>query len=144
MINIYIPELSNIDIKKITSYLYEKKNKKQLICFDGFYEYINDKLYKFKIKYDETYKNHIEIINNTNIFCSKKKIIKFDTVHMLPYEHDFIDKQINTYKLSEKSKNNFIVELINNKVSDYYFESFEDFDNLSLQEDISSFLFKLN
>ena len=144
MINIYIPELSNIDIKKITSYLYEKKNKKQLICFDGFYEYINDKLYKFKIKYDETYKNHVEIINNTNIFCSKKKIIKFDTVHMLPYEHGIIDKQINTYKLSEKSKNRFIVELINNKVSDYYFESFEDFDNLSLQEDISSFLFKLN
>ena len=27
MINIYIPELSNIDIKKIACYLYEKKIK---------------------------------------------------------------------------------------------------------------------
>ena len=63
---------------------------------------------------------------------------------MLPYEHDIINKQINIYKLSERSKNRFIVEIIDNKVNDYYFESSENFDNLSLQEDISSFLFKLN
>ena len=103
-----------------------------------------DKLYKFKIKYDETYENHVEIINNTNIFCCKKKTVRLETVNMLPYEHDIINKQINTYKLSEQSKNKFIVELIDNKVNDYYFESSENFDNLSLQEDISSFLFKLN
>ena len=102
MINIYIPELSNIDIKKITSYLYEKKNKKQLICFDGFYEYINDKLYKFKIKYDETYKNHVEIINNTNIFCSKKKIIKHPLTPLILNQNSGIQGGIIILRSSEQ------------------------------------------
>ena len=51
--------------------------------------------------------------------------------------------QKNIYKTSGNSKNKFVVELIDNKVGDYYFESNEEFENKSLQEDIITFLSKL-
>lgn len=143
MVNIFIPELSNIDIKNIEMYLKNKTDKKMFLGFNGFYEYINNTLCKFKIKDEESFSDKIEILDDTNIYCTKNKIIKFEIVNQIPYEHEIKNIQKYIYKTSDNSKNRFIVELINNKVCDYYFESDEEFENKSLQEDIMSFLFKL-
>lgn len=143
MNNIFIPELSNIDIKNIEMFLKYKTDKKIFLGFNGFYEYINNTLCKFKIKDEESFSDKIEILDDTNIYCTKNKIVKFETVSQIPYEHELKNIQKYIYKTSDNSKNRFIVELMNNKVCDYYFESDEEFENKSLQEDIISFLFKL-
>ena len=141
MRNIYIPELSNIDINNINMFLHKQINKKIFLGFNGFYEYINNVLFKFKINTGDDDK--IEKINNTNIYCTKKGIIKFESVNQIPYEHETKHIQKNIYKTSNDSKNKFVVELIDKKVCDYYFESNEEFENKSLQEDIITFLSKL-
>ena len=141
MRNIYIPELSNIDINNINMFLHKQINKKIFLGFNGFYEYINNVLFKFKINTGDDGK--IEKINNTNIYCTKKGIIKFESVNQIPYEHEMKNIQKNIYKTSDNSKNKFVVELIDKKVCDYYFESNEEFENKSLQEDIITFLSKL-
>jgi hypothetical protein len=141
MRNVYIPELSNIDINNINVFLHKQIDKKIFLGFNGFYEYIDDVLYKFKINTGDNDK--IEKLNNINIYCTQKNIIKFESVNQIPYEHEMKNIQKNIYKTSGNSKNKFVVELIDNKVCDYYFESNEEFENKSLQEDIITFLSKL-
>ena len=66
MRNIYIPELSNIDINNINVFHHKQIDKKIFLGFNGFYEYIGDVLYKFKINTGDNDK--IEKLNNINIY----------------------------------------------------------------------------
>ena len=75
MKNIYIPEISNININSIQKYLFSENTEKIFLCFDGKYKYIDDKLYKFKIN---TFSNtdHLEKLDNINMYCSQIHISK--------------------------------------------------------------------
>ena len=139
MLNIFIPEISNIDIKNISKFLLSEHSEKILLCFDGEYKYINNKWYKFKIT-TVSNSDKVEKLNNVNIFCSQVYKRKTETTNRLPCENEYKLYKKQIYKLNPKSKNKFIVEFIDGVIKDYYFESHEFFSNKSLQEDISSFL----
>tara|TARA_B110000858_G_C17754549_1_gene451397 strand:+ start:721 stop:1152 length:432 start_codon:yes stop_codon:yes gene_type:complete len=139
MKNIFIPEISNINVKNIKKYLNSEIDEKIFLGFFGIYKYINDNLFNFKLKSFRE-KDRIEKLNNVNIYCSRFSLVKCEETQQIPYEHVFKISKKQIYKLSSKSKNLFIVEFIDNKIDNYYFESFEEFENKSLQEDMSSFL----
>ena len=75
---------------------------------------------------------------------SKIKWIQIDTVYKIPTEHAIIDITTHIYKLHPKSNTSFIIELKDDTIQDYYFESKETLENHSLKEDINSFLSLLN
>jgi len=139
MFNIFIPEISNIDIKKINNLLVSENSEKTLLCFDGEYKYINNKWYKFKIN-TVSNSDKLEKLNGTNIFCSQIYKSKSEITNRLPCENNYQLYKKQIYKINPNSKNKFIVEFIDGCIRDYYFESRELFSNKSLQEDMSSFL----
>ena len=71
-----------------------------------------------------------------------------DIVSNIPINHIKIDKKINYYKLRDKSPLTFIVEFVDNEVSDFYFilegyhakYSNADLNNSSIKEDFVEFL----
>ena len=124
-----------------TLYIYKKylndfKNEKWILTCEGLFKYVNDHLCKFKLWLsNDEFKR-----NNLNIKSSNVRWIKTDTVYKIPTEHAIIDMTTQIYKLHPKSNTSFIIELRDDKIQDYYFESKESIENHSLIEDINSFL----
>ena len=111
-----------------------------ILTCEGLYKYVNNQLHKFKLWLS---KDNFPP-NNLNIKLSNMRWIKTETVYKLPIQHAIINITKQIYKLHPKRNTSFIIELINNKIHDYYFESNEELENHSLQEDINSFLSLLN
>ena len=45
----YIDGLLNININELAEYLNKQYNEKMILSNDGYYKYINEELYKFKL-----------------------------------------------------------------------------------------------
>jgi len=122
------------------SYLNEINDEQWILTCEGLYKYVNNQLHKFKLWLSEDDFPS----NNLNIKPSNLKWIKTDTVYKIPTKHVILNVKQHRYKLHPKSNTSFIIELTDDKIQDYYFESKEDLENHSLKEDINSFLSLLN
>ena len=122
------------------SYLNEINDEQWILTCEGLYKYVNNQLHKFKLWLSED----DFASNNLNIKPSNLKWVKTDTVYKIPTKHVILNVKQHSYKLHPKSNTSFIIELTDDKIQDYYFESKEDLENHSLKEDINSFLSLLN
>ena len=121
-------------------YLNEINDEQWILTCEGLYKYVNNQLHKFKLWLsDDDFAS-----NNLNIKPSNLQWIKTDTVYKIPTKHVILNVKQHSYKLHPKSNTSFIIELTDDKIQDYYFESKEDLENHSLKEDINSFLSLLN
>jgi hypothetical protein len=104
----------------------------------GFHICEKNKIYKCKIN-----PKNSKIINNfINKFTLYLNTITINKIEMsnIPYIHEPIQIEKIEIKINEKSNNSLIVELYKNHIHDLYFLSNENYDNLSIQEDISLFV----
>ena len=146
---IYLDKLwLNIDLKKINNILSSSEELIYLYSIDGIFIIQNNKIMKIDINDGEI--NTIdEYIDDFNITIDTTIINKSrDFVSCVPRNHIKIDKKVNYYKLRDKSPLTFVVELIDNDVSDFYFilegyhakYSNADLNNPSIREDFTDFL----
>lgn len=129
---------------KLSRYQKTIKNDQLLLTNHGFYKYINDDLYKFKMHFEKDSTSiKKKYINDIDFKITNNKWIKIDKEYSLPRDNAIIKSNMYIFSPRPKSKTKFIVEKINGGIHDYYFTSNEDFDNHSLKEDITSFLLLL-
>lgn len=140
---------------KLNQYLQKTISENILLTKEGMYKYIKHQLFKFKIdlhkindlekkkQYKKTSSKFL-FGENTFIFPTSFQWKKHEEMYSFPKIHSKINTKTNFYKLNKKSHHRFVVEFINNKLSDFYFLSEENLDNHSLKEDINSFLAILN
>ena len=143
----YYPCTVNLDNfhNKLSGYHFSVRKEQRLLTSYGYYKYIKDELYKFKICMDED--NSFckkKYINNIDFKITKKHWIKVEKEYSLPIDNAILPLEIYIFSPHPKSKTKFIIEKWDGKVHDYYFTSKEEFDNHSLKEDITSFLSLLN
>ena len=84
-----------------------------------------------------------DILDDISIFACDYNIKKWDKVSQIPDSHDFTVIQKKIYKTHEKSKTAFIIEFEEKTIRDFYFQSPEQLDNMSLRKEIISFLWLL-
>lgn len=146
---IYLDKLwLNINFNKINNILSSSEELIYLYSSDGIFIIQNNRIMKIEINDGEI--NEIkDYIDNFNITIDTTIIKKSrDIVSNIPINHIKIDKKINYYKLRDKSPLTFIVEFVDNKVSDFYFilegyhakYSNADLNNSSIKEDFVEFL----
>ncbi len=121
-------------------YLNESNSEKWILTCEGLFKYVNNNLHKFKLWLSDDDLS----TNKSPIKPSNLRWIQIDTVYKIPTQHAIIDITKQIYKLHPKSNTSFIIELKDDKIHDYYFESKETLENYSLKEDINSFLSLLN
>ena len=121
--------------------LCESKDEQWIITSKGIYKYVNNllQLYKLQLSDSISEKNTL-----SNIKPSEIKWIKTTEQYRLPIKHAIINIKYNIYKLHPESTTSLIVELKDNIIYDYYFDSQETINNHFLIEDINSFLSLLN
>jgi len=116
-----------------------------LLTNHGFYKYVGDELYKYKIYTDK--KEDIvrkKYIQNIDFIINNNQWIKKEKEHRLPTEGETVYLERHIFLLSPKSKTKFVIEKLEGNGLDYYFTSKETADHHSLKEDIASFLSLLN
>uniref|UniRef100_A0A6C0BU57 Uncharacterized protein n=1 Tax=viral metagenome TaxID=1070528 RepID=A0A6C0BU57_9ZZZZ len=145
---IYLDKLwLNTDLNKINTLLSSSEDIVYLYSSEGIYVIQNNKIMKVNIHDGDINKidNYIDNINITIDTSILKKSREF--VSCLPCDHEKVDKKINYYKLRDKSPLTFIIEFINDNVSDFYFilegyhakYSNADLNNPSIMEDFQEF-----
>lgn len=111
----------------------------------GFYKYVGDTLYKYKISIHE--KEDIiqkKYIHNIDFIINHNQWIKQEEEYHIPIESTAINLERYIFLLSAGSNTKFVIEKHEDTISDYYFISKENMDHHSLKEDIGSFLSLLN
>lgn len=144
--NIYISKINKDYIKK---YLVKEEKKHFLLSCEGFIIVQRDKMYRI-----HTYEYPLinEKIDNFEIIINRNKWIKEE--EWLQIYPDAIEEQVEvvTYQLRKDAIVEFIIESQKNKISDFYFliksndhvEIPNINNNISIKEDIISFLSELN
>ena len=133
-------KLPNNTLYLSKKYLNESNSEKWILTCEGLFKYVNNNLHKFKLWLSDDDLS----TNKSPIKPSNLRWIQIDTVYKIPTQHAIIDITKQIYKLHPKSNTSFIIELKDDKIQDYYFESKETLENYSLKEDINSFLSLLN
>ena len=146
----YIPEIS---IKTIRSNILDNlKNKfnfvhqiKNIICApDGFYEINENSLTKFVtvIKNEIIFENFID---KYTLLVSTQYDKKINDTEFIPYESENISVEYFLFDIPE-SNNKFVLEFINNRCHDFYFQTKEKVtqNNVFLNNDVSLILKTLN
>jgi hypothetical protein len=153
MMKYYIP---NININKIDSNNIRNLNKKfsnskkiniLLLSDQGFFKYIDDKLYKHSINYKQSFNSYDKFLNKYTLIVSKNnEFFKHKyPINNIPFNHKSIIKTTYTYKINDNSNTSLIIEFINDKndinnINDLYFISNLNHDDFSFIEDISYFI----
>ena len=133
-------KLPNNTLYLCKKYLNESNAEKWILTCEGLFKYVNNNLHKFKLWLSDDDLS----TNKSPIKPSNLRWIQIDTVYKIPTQHAIINITKQIYKLHPKSNTSFIIELKDDKIQDYYFESKETLENYSLKEDINSFLSLLN
>jgi hypothetical protein len=153
MMKYYIP---NININKIDTNNIRNLNKKfsnskkiniLLLSDQGFFKYIDDKLYKHSINYKQSFHVYDKFLNKYTLIASKNnEFFKHKyPINNIPFNHKSIIKTICTYKINDNSNTSLIIEFISDKndinnINDLYFISNLNHDDFSFIEDISYFI----
>jgi hypothetical protein len=148
---IYFPSIhiSKINKDYIKKYLVKEEKKHFLLSCEGFILVQREKMYRI---HTSEYPLINEKIDNFEIIINMNKWIKEE--EWLQIYPDVIEEHIEvvTYQLRKGAIVEFIIERQKNKISDFYFliKSNDDVEipninnNISIKEDIISFLSELN
>ena len=139
----YIDGLFNINMNELVDYLKDQYEEKIILASDGYYKYIKNELYKYKISNFDIDDNIIIQLNkNIKIIGSNYYWNKCDKVYKIPFLHKCINKKIYKFKISDNIT--LIIEKIENKINDLYFTTSISHDDYFFKEEIISFLSSLN
>ncbi len=135
----YVDNLIINNIKYISEYQTKYSKGNILLGHDGLYKYINDELYKFKVRGNN---ENIIKLDSFNIISTDTSWKKYDISYKIP----FIFKNLiqETYDFNIEKDITLRIEKINDNISDYYFISKYDLDDFFLKEGIISFLSVFN
>lgn len=117
MRKIYFKDINNINEKSIKNlnnkYKNDLKKEKKILTNDGYYKFINNKLYKFSINLQINYENEfcIDIIEN----------LKKEYIYQIPYDN--VEVLIETKKYIINDETNVIIEYYKDKINDFYITS---------------------
>ena len=146
---IYFPSIhiSKINKDYIKKYLVKEEKKHFLLSCEGFIQVQREKMYKI---HTSEYPLINEKIDNFEIIINRNKWIKEE--EWLQIYPDAIEEHIEvvTYQLRKGAIVDFIIERQKNKICDFYFliksndETPNINNNISIKEDILSFLSELN
>ena len=105
--------------------LADTKKIKRSVMFakDGVYFYNRGILYKHKLQLDERTPKDSNYIGNHTLYQTDTRVRQDKAVYRLPIEHIIGVETTVSYKLAATSPVTFVVEEINGKITDYYFES---------------------
>tara|TARA_B100001057_G_scaffold492945_1_gene586380 strand:- start:3947 stop:4384 length:438 start_codon:yes stop_codon:yes gene_type:complete len=139
----YIDGLLNININELVEYLKDQYDEKIILANDGYYKYINNELYKYKISNSNSNNNIIIQLNkNIKVIGTNTQWKKYDKVYKIPFSHKCINKKIYKFKITKNIT--LIVEKIENKIQNLYFMSSLSHDNYFFKEEVISFLSSVN
>jgi len=146
----YIPEIST---RKINSEIVSKlkdtfsnnTNTKKFVCGpDGFYEIKDNSISKFVtvIQSEMIFENFID---KKTLIVSNQYDKKLGDVEYIPYESNDIQIKYMSFDIPE-SNNKFVLEFINNRCLDFYFQTKEKIkqNNVFINNDVSLILKTLN
>lgn len=147
---IYFPSIhiSKINKDYIKKYLVKEEKKHFLLSCEGFILVQREKMYRI---HTSDYPLINEKIDNFEIIINRNKWIKEE--EWLQIYPDAIEEHIDvvTYHLRKDATVEFIIERQKNKINDFYFLIKSNNDkipninnNISIKEDIHSFLSELN
>jgi hypothetical protein len=103
---------------------------------EGIYLVTNNNIKRAQITDGET---HLLTINDVELVVDNSTV-RYVTANKIPYNHQVIKKTRNIYKLHSNSRLQLIIESLNNKIDDIYFETNESIDSPFIRDDISTFI----
>ena len=114
MRKIYLKDIKNINektIKKLNNkYKYDFKKEKKILTNDGYYKFINNKLYKFNINLKINSENEMcfDIIEN----------LKKENILQIPYDNIEVIIEKKIYTINDETT--LIFEYYKDKINDFY------------------------
>lgn len=147
----YIPEISiriirkDQIINKLKSNFTFNKVEKKIICTnDGFYEIKDDSIIKFVILHRKQFIFE-NFLDSYTLLVDNTYIKKIGNIDFIPFESQELQLSIFSFDIPE-SNNKFVLEYINNRVSDFYFQTKDKIiqNNIFLNNDVSLILKTLN
>jgi len=117
MRKIYLKNIIKINentIKKLNNKCkYDFKKEKKILTNDGFYKFINNKLYKFNINFKIDTENDICFNINENV--------RKEHIYQIPYDNTEIIIEKKTYIINDETS--LIIEYYKDKINDFYIVS---------------------
>ena len=104
--------------------MFFNKVEKKIICTnDGFYEIKDDSIIKFVILHRKQFIFE-NFLDSYTLLVDNTYIKKIGNVDFIPFESYELQLSIFSFDIPE-SNNKFVLEYINNRVSDFYFQTKE-------------------
>lgn len=147
----YIPEISIRTIRRdeniniLNTKFNSNKEVKKIICTtDGYYE-INDKSIIKYVTFDKEELIFEKFVDNYTLLVNNSYNKKVGNVDFIPFESEEVELSTFLFDIPE-SNNKFVLEYINNRVSDFYFQTKNKIiqNNIFLNNDVSLILKTLN
>jgi hypothetical protein len=117
MRKIYLKKIKNINeknMKKLNNkYEYHFKKEKKILTNDGFYKFINNKLYKFNINF--------KIDTENDICFDINEDVRKENIYQIPYDNIEISIEKKTYTINDETS--LIIEYYKDKINDFYIVS---------------------
>ena len=117
MRKIYLKNIIKIkknNIKKLNNkYKYHVKKEKKILTNDGFYKFINNKLYKFNINF--------KIDTENNICFDINEDVRKENIYQIPYDNIEISIEKKIYTINDETS--LIIEYYKDKINDFYIVS---------------------
>ena len=134
--NIQLNKLNDSQLKPV------KTNEHLILTHNSLIKLINDNYVKFLFCENKPVEEINNFINETPVLVDNSYFKKKEIIYQIPYDHKIINLDYLKYKINHKSKTQFVIEKVKNKVCDYYFLSNEHIN--VVQQDIFTFLRLIN
>ena len=122
--------------------LFKKEYEEQILLgYDGYYKENNDHYILYKENHD--FKLNLGYLENYDLLINKLDNRKKVNVLKIPFNHRKIIKKTIMISNEKKANTFFTIEIVNNKINDFYFHSSLNEDNFNLKTEIRSFLSRL-
>lgn len=128
------------NLEKLQPYKRENTNCIILFSDQGIYTATNKTLKKHIIQ-----DNDIEKYDyHDNTYYIDKSIVTYQNVNKIPFNHKSYKKNVIVYSTEPKSNLKLVIELLDNEITDIYFNTNEDINNPLILNDITTLISMLN
>lgn len=107
----------------------------------GKLEIYNNKSVLFKLE-NTTVEKVENFIDNFIFYFSQENWKKWKNMNHIPFNHTPLQIQYTNYKITEKLK--YVIETVDDKIIDYYFNTTYTKEDFHLKDELNSFLIKYN
>lgn len=122
--------------------LFKKEYEEQILLgYDGYYKENNDHYILYKENLD--FKLNLGYLENYDLLINKLDNRKKVNILKIPFNHRKIIKKTIMISNEKKANTFFTIDIVNNKINDFYFYSSLNEDNFNLKTEIRSFLSRL-